>query len=90
MQLKNKEADPQIEETPDSSVHRCREKMGANPVPQHEVPQVEKGQRPLDQGPLLEEEPGGRGGCWPEEKGETDYQPQNPWEVTSQRMYRPW
>ena len=53
--LRNKKADPQIEETPDSSVHRCREKKGVNPMSQHEVPHVEKGQRPLDQGALLEE-----------------------------------
>ena len=42
---KDKENDPQMEETPDGSDHWSREGTGADPVPQHEVPQVERRQR---------------------------------------------
>ena len=90
MWLRDKEADPQIEVTPDSSVHRCREETGADPVPRYEVPQVERRQKRLDQGALLEEVLGERGGCWLEEKGKTDYQPRNPPEATNQMMDPPW
>ena len=64
--------------------------MGVDLVAQHEVPQVEKGQRPLDQGELPKEEPRGKDGCRSKEKGETDYQPQSPQEATSQKIDLPW
>ena len=44
-QWEDEETDPQTVRTPDSSVHRCREETGADPVPRHEVPQVERRQR---------------------------------------------
>ena len=36
--LKDKDADLWMEETPDSSIHRRRTKVKANPVPRHEEP----------------------------------------------------
>ena len=43
-QQRAQKADPQTEETLDSSVHRCQEEAGADAVLRHEVPQVERRQ----------------------------------------------